>query len=151
MRRRQAPGGPGRGVAALALLLVVSGCGPVARPEPPSPPPPAPSAAVTVPADGLPLREFGYSFGPLDAFSLPRDAVLVTSVDQADNVTAVLARPPAREVADYLRRALPSAGFTITADDVTGSTLTFTGHGWSGSFTGGQGSSAVLLRPAPLR
>lgn len=135
----------------LVLVLVVAGCGAPTRPEPGRPSPTGPSPVVTVPADGLALREFGYTFGPLDAFSLPRDAVLVTSVDQADNVTAVLARPSAREVAAYLRRALPLAGFTVTGDDAAGSTLTFTGQGWDGSFTGDDGSSAVLLRPARLR
>ena len=151
MRRREAPGGPGRSVAVLVLVLVLAGCGAAPRPDPVPPSSSLPSAVASVPADGLPLRTFGYSFGPLDAFSLPRETVLVTSVDQADNVTAVLARPSAPEVADYLRRALPLAGFTVTGDDPAGSALTFTGQGWSGSFTGASGSSAVLLRPAPLR
>nr|WP_294693268.1 hypothetical protein [uncultured Friedmanniella sp.] len=138
----------------MALMLALAGCGPAAGSEPvatASPSASAPTAPVTVPADGRALRGLGYSFGPLDSFSLPADAVLVASVDQADNVTAVLSRPPAREVADYLRRALPLAGFAVTADDPAGATLTFTGHGWAGSFTGGAGSSAVVLRPAQPR
>lgn len=95
VRRLWAPGGPGRWLAPLALALVVAGCGagPGAGPQRPDAPSPAPSSAApspVVPADGLALRAFGYTSGPLDAFSLPRGAVLVTSVDQPDNVTAVL-------------------------------------------------------------
>ena len=101
-----------------------------------------------MPPDGLPLRAFGYTFGPLDAFSLPRSTVLVTSVDQADNVTAVLSAPSATELAAYLRRALPAAGFAVTAGaGGSGPTLSFAGRGWTGSVTGAGGAAAVLLRP----
>ena len=58
-------------------------------------------------------------------------------------VAAVLSAPSAPEVAAYLRRTLPAAGFTIPADDPAQDTLTFTGRGWAGSVTAG----AVLLRP----
>ena len=140
-----------RAAGSLVLVLTLGGC---ASGDSPGPGPlpgitaPAPSPApVRVPADGLLLRSFGYSFGPLDSFSLPRTTQLVTAVDQADNVTAVLAAPPAADVADYLRRALPAAGYTVTGD-AGDATLTFAGHGWTGRFTGGQRSSAVLLRPA---
>ena len=149
MRRLWAPGGPGGRLAPLALALVVAGCGAATAPLPAL----SPSSAVpsaTVPADGLPLRAFGYTSGPLDAFSLPRGTVLVTSVDQPDNVTAVLSAPSAVELAAYLRRALPAAGFTVTAGaEGPGTTLTFTGRGWTGSVTGaGAGvTTAVLLRP----
>lgn len=156
MRRLRAPGGPGRWVGSLVVLLVVSGCGaavpgPSTSPSAPagpsatSPPDPPPS----VPADGLPLRAFGYSFGPLDTFSLPRSTALVTSVDQADNVTAVLSAPSPADLAAYLRRALPAAGYTVTAGaEGSGVTLTFAGRGWVGSVTGDDGTAAVLLRPA---
>lgn len=152
MRRLRAPGGPGRRVAALALLLagcgVLAGCGAEPRPVPPAPSPSSPAPTAAVPADGLPLRAFGYTSGPLDAFSLPRSTVLTTSVDQPDNVTAVLSAPSAAELAAYLRRALPAAGFTVTAGaEGTGASLTFTGRGWSGSVTGAEGAAAVVLRP----
>ena len=74
--------------------------------------------------------------------------MITAAVDQANNVTAVLSPPPAAEVAAYLRRALPAAGFTITEDDPAALAMTFTGHGWTGSFTGNETTSAVLLRPA---
>lgn len=152
MRRLWAPGGPGRWLAPLALVLVVAGCGAAPGPGPQRPatsaPTPASEPSPVVPADGLALRAFGYTSGPLDAFSLPRSAVLVTSVDQPDNVTAVLSAPSAADVAAYLRRALPAAGFTVTAGaEGPDPTLTFTGRGWAGSVTGADGATAVLLRP----
>lgn len=153
--RLRAPGGPGRWTAPVVLLLplvLLAGAGCGAAPGPAPVPPPSASAApdpsVSVPADGLPLRAFGYTSGPLDTFSLPRSTVLVTSVDQPDNVTAVLSAPSAVELAAYLRRALPAAGFTVTAGaEGAGPTLTFAGRGWTGSVTGAGGTAAVLLRP----
>jgi hypothetical protein len=111
------------------------------------PPPTVSSAPVSIPSDGITLAALGYLHGPLEQFSLPRTAVITTKVDQPNNVTAVVSSPPAREVGAYLRRALPAAGFVITADRPAANTMTFAGHGWSGSFTGDAGASAVLLRP----
>ena len=91
---------------------------------------------MTVPADGVTLRSLGYLNGPAEQFTLPRTALVTAAVDQPNNVTAVLTQPPPADVEAYLRRALPATGFTITADDPDGSALTFTGHGWTGSFTG---------------
>lgn len=102
---------------------------------------------MAVPADGLPLASFGFSNGPLQAFSLPRTTVLQTAVDQPNNVSAVLGQPPAPEVYAYLERNLPAAGFTITGSNAGANTLTFSGRGWTGSFTGDARASAVLLRP----
>jgi hypothetical protein len=93
------------------------------------------------------LQALGYLNGPVSQFSLPRSSVLIATVDQANNVTAVLSRPSATEVAAYLRRALPMTGFAVVDDDPAGLALTFTGHGWTGSFTGNEVTSAVLLRP----
>jgi predicted CoA-binding protein len=84
-------------------------------------------------------------------FSLPRMAVLKAKVDQPNNVAAVVSSPSPAEIASYLRRTLPAAGFTITADNPAAKTLTFIGNGWTGSFTGDNNGvsavSAVLLRP----
>jgi hypothetical protein len=68
-------------------------------------------------------------------------------VDQPNNVAVVLSSPSPTEIASYLRRALPAAGFTITADSPAANTMTFEGGGWSGSFTADSRASAVLLRP----
>jgi hypothetical protein len=111
------------------------------------PPPTASSASASIPSDGITLAALGYIQGPVQQFSLPRTAVITTKVDQPNNVTAVVSSPPASEVGAYLRRALPAAGFMITADRPAENTMTFAGHGWSGSFTGDDRASAVLLRP----
>jgi hypothetical protein len=112
-------------------------------------PPPTVSAArpLSIPSDGITLAALGYLNGPVRQFSLPRTAVIKAKVDQPNNVTAVVSSPSPAELSSYLRRALPEAGFLITAESPAANTMTFTGHGWSGSFTGDERASAVLLRP----
>ena len=139
-------------VILLVLLLGTAGCrgedpGPVPRSVSPTPPPSAATQLVTIPADGVSLQTLGYLNGPVQQFSLPRTSVLTAAVDQANNVTAVLSSPPPAEVAAYLRRSLPMAGFTLVKDDPAALAMIFTGHGWTGSFTGNGTASAVLLRP----
>jgi hypothetical protein len=97
--------------------------------------------------DGITLAALGYLNGPVQEFSLPRTAVITAKVDQPNNVAAVLSSPSPAETRSYLLRALPAAGFEITADRPAANTLTFAGHGWSGNFTGDDRGSAVLLRP----
>ena len=99
------------------------------------------SAAPTTAAAPTP------SIPPIQVFSLPRTAVITAKVDQPNNVAAVVSAPPPAEMRSYFVRALPAAGFEITADRSEANTLTFVGHGWSGSFTGDDRASAVLLRP----
>jgi hypothetical protein len=106
------------------------------------------SAAPSVPSDGISLRLLGFQNGPVDAFSIPRDAAVTDTVDQPNAVTVVMSSPSAAGIADYYRRALPAAGFTITADDPATDTLTFTGHGWTGALTGSGAATAVFLRPS---
>ena len=105
------------------------------------------TSVVTVPADGVSLQALGYLNGPVQQFSLPRSSVITATVDQPNNVTAVLSSPSATEVAAYLRRVLPTTGFTVVEDDPAALSMTFTGYGWTGSFTGNETTSAVLLRP----
>ena len=145
-------------VAAIVLgMVVLGGCGGGEEPTGPSgtaTPTPTASAgpggvgtAEPVPADGITLAALGFLNGPVQRFTLPRTALLSAVVDQPNNVTAVLTQPPPADVADYLRRVLPATGFTVTADDPDGPTLTFAGHGWTGSFTASGTTSAILLRP----
>lgn len=127
---------------------MLAGCG--AAPDGPRPTggtsTPAPTASASIPADGVTLAELGFQNGPTDRVSLPRDVLFATSADQPNAVTLVIDRPSGEAVADYLRRSLPAAGFTIGSD--LGTTLTFSGFGWAGSFTGSTDGSALVLRPA---
>jgi len=146
-------------VAVTVLVMAVGGgCGRGEGPSGPSEttiPTPTSSASSSPagtarpsPVDGVTLASLGFRNGPVQQFTLPRTALLSASVDQTNNVTAVLSQPPPADVADHLRQALPATGFTITADDPGGLALTFAGHGWTGSFTASEATSAILLRPA---
>jgi hypothetical protein len=135
----------------LLVAAMLAACGGKAGVSPPTTEAPTPRRSVSVPADGVTLAAFGFTNGPVGEFSLPRSAVLAAKVDQANNVAVVLSSPSPSEVADYLRRSLPVAGFDLRYDQ--SGTMTFDGYGWAGSFTstdnpaGTGASSAVLLRP----
>jgi hypothetical protein len=73
--------------------------------------------------------------------------VVSTRVDQASGVTVVLSSPGPADLTRYLQRSLPATGFTVTAANPATRSLTFTGYGWRGSFTGTGDTSAVILRP----
>lgn len=162
------------GLVGCLLLLVTPGCsgtpvGPAASPSPApggrvptSAPTPKPTASATpsIPADGVTLTTLGFTHGPLQTFSVPQPAYLTASSDQAVLVTLVLAAPTPAQVYDYLLRSLPAAGYTVTgrapggASTGPGSTsttatpaLSFTGHGWTGDFTGAGTTSVITLRP----
>jgi len=130
----------------MVVGCLAAGCAAGERPDDPSPSA-LPSVAVQIPADGIPLAAYGYSNGPVQQFSLPRGSVIAARVDQTNNVSAVLSAPPATDVFGYLQRTLPDTGFTVTQQDAAHNSMTFTGYGWSGSFTGDDHVSAVLLRP----
>jgi hypothetical protein len=137
-------------VAAGAALLgcLLAGCSAAQSSDSNTPPPSAsPAPPPLIPSDGITLAALGYLNGPARQFSLPSTAVIRARVDQPNNVTAVVSSPSPAELSSYLRRALPAAGFMITADSPATNTMTFTGHGWSGSYTGDERASAVLLRP----
>jgi hypothetical protein len=134
--------------AAALLGCLLTGCS-VGHSSDSNTPPPAASPAPppSIPSDGVSLAALGYHNGPARQFSLPRTAVIRAKVDQPNNVTAVVSSLSPAEMSSYLRRALPATGFMITADNPATNTMTFTGYGWSGSYTGDQRASAVLLRP----
>jgi hypothetical protein len=137
-------------IALLGCLLMGCSAG-SSSDSSPAPPVVFPAGPPSVPSDGVSLAALGYLNGPVQQFSLPRIAVLKAKVDQPNNVAAVVSSPSPVEIATYLRRTLPAAGFTITADNPAAKTLTFIGNGWTGSFTGDNNGvsavSAVLLRP----
>jgi hypothetical protein len=141
----------GSHVLAIAVALLgclLAGCSVGSPNDATSAAPTASSAPPpSIPPDGITLAALGYLNGPVQQFSLPRTAVITAKVDQPNNVAAVVSSPSPAEMRSYLLRALPAAGFEITADRAASNTMTFTGHGWSGSFTGDDRASAVLLRP----
>jgi len=133
-------------VTLFVYLLVGCGAGPSSD-STPAPPTVSAASPPAIPSDGTALAALGYLNGPIEQFSLPRTARITTKVDQPNNVVAVLSSPSPAATASYLRRALPVAGFDITMDNPEANTMTFAGYGWSGSFTGHDQMSAVLLRP----
>jgi hypothetical protein len=147
---KPAPMSNSRRLAAATALLgcLLMGCSAGSSSDSsPAPQPVSPARPPSVQVDGVTLAALGYLNGPIEQFSLPRTAVITAKVDQPNNVAVVLSSPSPAEVASYLRRALPAAGFTITAEDTAAKTMTFTGNGWTGNFTGNSRASAVLLRP----
>lgn len=151
-------------VMLLALSLALGGCsgtpvGPASSPSPVPSGPTTASSTPTIPSEGVTLAALGFSYGPRQTFSVPRAAYVTATSDQAGLVTLVLAAPSPSAVYGYLSSALPAAGFTIQAQRANGATpgsdsttatpaMTFTGHGWTGNFTGAGKTSAIILRPA---
>jgi hypothetical protein len=133
--------------AAALICCLLAGCTAGYPNDGSSTPPTQSTAAASIPPGGITLAALGYLNGPIREFSLPRTAVIAAKVDQPNNVAAVISSPSPSEIRSYLLRALPTAGFEITADRPVANTMTFEGHGWSGSFTGDDRASAVLLRP----
>ena len=143
-----------RGATLLVGLLGVvalAGCGAAgtsdAPPSPTSSPVPAPT--VSVPSDGVSLSALGFVNGPVDRVFVPFGARVSSRVDQTNNVTLVMSSPSAAELGAFYRRTASGNGFVLTGDDPATTTLTFTGFGWTGTFTGDRQASALLLRPAP--
>ncbi len=111
-------------------------------------PTPTATPTVAVPADGVSLSALGFENGPVDRVFVPVGSELASRVDQTNNVTLVLTAPSAADLTTFYRRTATANGFTVTADDPATTTLTFTGFGWTGTFTGDRQASALLLRPA---
>jgi len=139
-----------RGVAGLLVALVVlTGCAAGSVPVDRPPASPTPSPTVSAPADGVSLAALGFENGPVDRVFVPVGAQVGSRVDQPNNVTVVLTSPSAADLTAFYRRTAVGNGFTVTGDDPATTTLTFSGFGWTGTFTGDRQASALLLRPAP--
>ena len=136
-------------MAAVTLCVyVLVGCGAdPSNDSTPAPPTVSAGSSPSIPSDGMTLAALGYLNGPIWQFSLPRTVRITTNVDQPNNVVAVMSSPSPVAIESYLRRTLPAAGFTITADRPDAKSMTFAGYGWTGSFTSDHQASAVLLRP----
>ena len=135
-------------VVAVVLGSALTGCASGSVPEPPASSSPAPTPTVSAPSDGVSLAALDFENGPVDRVFVPVGAQLSSRVDQPNNVTVVLVAPSAADLVAFYRRTAVGNGFTVTADDPATATLTFSGFGWTGTFTGDSRASALLLRPA---
>ena len=108
-------------VLAAAFGCILMGCSTGSSSDS-SPAPPASSSTrpPSIPSDGITLAELGFLDGPIQQFSLPRTAIFTAKVDQPNNVAVVVSSPSPTDIANYLRRALPTAGFTIHCGQSSG-------------------------------
>jgi len=128
-----------RAAAGLLVLLALSGC----TPPPPQPATPEVTWTASAPADGVTLTQLGFRNGPAE-FWLPSGVVIRDRVDLEANITVTITSPGGAELAAWLRRNLPAAGFEITADGQD--SLLFRRGQWQGAFTLTAALSALSLR-----
>ena len=128
-----------RAAAGLLVLLALSGC----TTPPPQPATPEVTWTASAPADGVTLTRLGFRNGPAD-FWLPSGVVIRDRVDLEANITVTITSPGGAELAAWLRRNLPAAGFEITADGQD--SLLFRRGQWQGAFTLTAALSALSLR-----
>ena len=110
---------------------------------PPQPATPEVTWSASAPADGATLAQLGFSNGPTDLW-LPSGVVIRDRIDLESNVTVTITSPGGAELAAWLRRNLPAAGFEITADGQD--SLLFRRGQWQGAFTVTAELSALSLR-----
>lgn len=99
--------------------------------------------SINIPKDGVTLRELGLTNAP-EGVSIPRGTTTTEKIDQVNNVTVVFTAPTGAQLAGYLRRTLPDAGFEITQD--ANNSMLFTRGPWQGAFTSNNGYSAISFR-----
>jgi lipoprotein len=128
-----------RAAAGLLVLLALSGC----TTPPPQPATPEVTWTASAPADGVTLTQLGFRNGPAE-FWLPSGVVIRDRVDLEANITVTITSPGGAELAAWLRRNLPAAGFEITADGQD--SLLFRRGQWQGAFTLTAALSALSLR-----
>lgn len=128
-----------RAAAGLLVLLALSGC----TTPPPQPATPEVTWTASAPADGVTLTQLGFRNGPAE-FWLPSGVVIRDRVDLEANITVTITSPGGAELAAWLRRNLPAAGFEITADGQD--SLLFQRGQWQGAFTLTAALSALSLR-----
>ena len=128
-----------RTAAGVLAFLALAGC----TTPPPQPATPEVTWSASAPADGATLTQLGFSNGPTD-FWLPSGVVIRDRIDRESNVTVTITSPGGGELAAWLRRNLPAAGFEITADGQD--SLLFRRGQWQGAFTVTAELSALSLR-----
>ena len=128
-----------RAAAGLLVLLALSGC----TTPPPQPATPEVTWTASAPADGVTLTQLGFRNGPAE-FWLPSGVVIRDRVDLEANITVTITSPGGAELAAWLRRNLPAAGFEIKADGQD--SVLFRRGQWQGAFTLTAALSALSLR-----
>ena len=118
-----------RTAAGLLAFLALTSC----TTPPPHPGTPEVTWTASAPADGATLTQLGFSNGPAE-FWLPSGLVIRDRIDLESNVTVTITSPGGAELAAWLRRNLPAAGFEITADGQE--SLLFRRGQWPGAVTG---------------
>lgn len=130
-------------IAAVAAALVLAGCSAAPVPSPSPSPMVSEAAPLTVPSDGVSLRDLGFQHAP-SGFSVPEGLSIVERVDAANNVTLIVRTDDGDRISDYLRQHLAAMGFTITADE--GLSILFTNATHDGAFTVTGDVAALSLR-----
>ncbi|WP_130874612.1 hypothetical protein [[Pseudopropionibacterium] massiliense] len=128
-----------RTAAGLLALLALAGC----TTPPPQPATPEVTWTADAPTDGVTLTQLGFRNGPAE-FWLPSGLVIRDRIDLESNITVTITSPGGAELAAWLRRNLPAAGFEITADGQD--SLLFRRGQWQGAFTVTAELSALSLR-----
>ena len=128
-----------RTAAGVLAFLALAGC----TTPPPQPATPEVTWTASAPADGVTLTQLGFRNGPAE-FWLPSGVVIRDRVDLEANITVTITSPGGAELAAWLRRNLPVAGFEITADGQD--SLLFRRGQWQGAFTLTAALSALSLR-----
>ena len=128
-----------RTAAGLLALLALAGC----TTPPPQPATPEVTWTADAPTDGVTLTQPGVRNGPAE-FWLPSGLVIRDRIDLESNITVTITSPGGAELAAWLRRNLPAAGFEITADGQD--SLLFRRGQWQGAFTVTAELSALSLR-----
>ncbi len=109
---------------------------------------PGPPVAVSRPADGVSLRQLGFSNGPVDAVFLPSSIVVTRRVDQVNVTTAFGLAADGSAVLAFLRRTLSNQIWTIDADHAEA--LLFHNQGYDGAYTVSPDLWALTLRRRPV-
>lgn len=92
---------------------------------------------------GVTLASLGFVNGP-QGFRVPDGLEQRQRVDQTNVVTLVVPGSQGQQLYDYLRNALSSLGFTLTA--ASGDSLIFDAPGWEGAFTMDDQLAGLTLR-----
>jgi len=127
-----------------AVLVPVAATGCSAAPTSIRNPPPV---VVSRPADGVSLRQLGFTNGPVDVVFLPAQATITRRVDQMNVTTAFGPAAEGATVQAFLRRTLQTDVWKVDADSP--GALLFANQGFSAAFTISDDLWALTIRRKP--